>query len=160
MAMGNHDNRQTFWQSVGRDELHLVDRHVSIVESPLMDWYLLDSLEGTNYVPGSLGDSQLQWLSAKLDAKADKPAIVMVHHQPDDRPVIAGLEGHPPAARRALPARRQVKALIFGHTPAGIRPNADGLHHIICPPPRDIFRENQPTGWVDVRSARRRGQSN
>jgi 3',5'-cyclic-AMP phosphodiesterase len=151
MAMGNHDDRHTFWQFVGRDQLHLKDRHVSVVESPLMDWYVLDSLEVTNDIPGSLGETQLQWLAARLDEKPDKPAIVMVHHQPDDRPVIQGLKDTKQLLD-VLSPRRQVKALIFGHTHRWERSqDPDGLHRINLPTTAYIFREGQPTGWTDVR---------
>jgi predicted phosphodiesterase len=150
MAMGNHDDRHVFWRSVGRGAVHLEDRHVSIFESPLMDWYVLDSLEVTNDIPGSLGETQLQWLAGKLDEKPDKPAIVMVHHQPDDRPVIQGLRDTKELLDVLTP-RRQVKALMFGHTHRWEwSQDASGLYRINLPTTAYIFREGQPTGWTDI----------
>jgi Icc protein len=150
MALGNHDDRHVFWRSAGRGQVHLDDRHVSIVESPLMDWYVLDSLEVTNDIAGSLGETQLQWLAAKLDVKPDKPAIVMVHHQPDDRLVIEGLRDTRQLLDVLTP-RRQVKALMFGHTHRWeVTQDPSRLYHINLPTTAYVFREGQPTGWTDI----------
>ncbi|MEI9897932.1 MAG: metallophosphoesterase [Chthoniobacter sp.] len=94
----------------------LASRRVSIVEAGHANWFMLDSLDVTNQTPGRLGDEQRAWLAKALDARADKPALVMVHHNPvfadgnktgllDTAELIA-----------ILAPRRHVKALLFGHT--------------------------------------------
>ncbi|MGB7933682.1 MAG: hypothetical protein WCH04_15950, partial [Gammaproteobacteria bacterium] len=52
----------------------VIDKHVSILETPRANWFLLDSLQRTNDLLGRLGEVQLQWLAKALDARADRPA--------------------------------------------------------------------------------------
>src|SRR6266478_5621656 len=81
--LGNHDERETFWSAM-KDEAArarpLAGKHISVVESGVANWFLLDSLEVTLQTPGRLGEPQLEWLAAALDARPGKPALVMLHH--------------------------------------------------------------------------------
>ena len=86
IALGNHDHRERFW--VGVVESHkpdaaMKDKHVALIDTPRARWLILDSLDLTNQVRGKLGDDQLKWLAETLDADAKKPALVMVHHNPE-----------------------------------------------------------------------------
>lgn len=154
-ALGNHDVRQHFWQVLHNNGSEGVgpvpDRHVTVLETPLADWYILDSLNTNNEVPGSLGDAQREWLAATLDARPDRPAIVMVHHQPDFRETIYGLLDTKQLLE-VLSPRRQVKALVFGHTHNWVSVcGDDGLHQINLPATAYPFAEEKPSGWVDVK---------
>jgi 3',5'-cyclic-AMP phosphodiesterase len=152
LALGNHDNREVFWTALKEARPAappLASRQVSIIESPLANWIMLDSLDVTHQTPGRLGDEQRAWLATALDARAEKPALVMVHHNPvfgdgkntgllDTAELIAILQ-----------PRRHVKALIFGHTHTWRTTEIEGLHLINLPAVAYPFDPAEATGWVD-----------
>ncbi len=153
MTLGNHDARETFWSSVkGASEKSrpLKSKHVSIVETRRANWFLLDSLDKTNVTPGLLGEEQRNWLAKALDDHANKPAIVMGHHQPSSLTGgIGGLNDSKEFLDVILP-RKQVKAYIFGHTHHWNLTEKDGVHLINLPPTAYVFLKGDPNGWVDV----------
>ena len=58
LTLGNHDHRQRFWEAVPdakEPERPVESRHAGVVEGPLANWFLLDSLMETNVTPGKLG---------------------------------------------------------------------------------------------------------
>jgi Icc protein len=160
LAMGNHDSREHFWAAIPADDVAkgaTPGRQVIVVESPRADWYVLDSLQTTNQTPGSLGEEQLAWLAKSLDVRPGKNAIVMVHHNPE---AIAKPPQKPTGLLDAeallgvLSPRRQVKALIYGHTHAySVSKREDGLHLVNLPPTAYVFNKEKPSGWVDVNLA-------
>src|SRR5258706_10840391 len=88
LTMGNHDDRANFWRALPADDARkngLADRQVCLIELPRAKIVMLDSLDVTAAPPGGLGGQELAWLTKTLDARADKPAIVFVHHDPDSR---------------------------------------------------------------------------
>jgi hypothetical protein len=117
------------------------------VRAPQADWYILDSLEITNSTPGLLGKEQLRWLATALDVTPEKPALVVIHHNP-------GLEGNfglkdTVALLELLRARKRVKAYFFGHTHEWkVESDSTGLHLINLPPVSYVFKEGLPSGWV------------
>src|SRR5205085_5467308 len=120
-------------------------------ETPLANWYLLDSLDKTNVTPGRLGSEQLEWLKKALDARTNKPAIIFGHHHPDfatSVPVGGLLDTQ--ALFDVLGPRKQVKAYIFGHTHHWELAQRDGIHLINLPPVAYVFQPKDPSGWVDV----------
>ena len=152
LTLGNHDQRERFWEAF-REEKEakhpVADRQTGLVRGAEVNWFLLDSLEVTAASPGLLGAEQLSWLGKALDANADRPALVMVHHNP-------GIDGHI-GLRDSLKLfevirpRKQVKAYIFGHTHVW-RTEQDntGLHLINLPPVGYVFKEGNPSGWVQA----------
>jgi 3',5'-cyclic AMP phosphodiesterase CpdA len=120
-----------------------------ILELPRANLFLLDSLDQTNHTPGVLGEAQIRWLGEALDARKGKPALVFVHHQPDDRPNPSGLTDTKPLLDTLLP-RRQVKALFYGHTHVWDVGKRDDLHCINLPAVAYVFIPGQPSGWVDA----------
>ena len=152
LGLGNHDDRDSFWAAAGEkpDAPRPVEaRHVAVVESPKANWFLLDSLDRPNVMPGVLGEAQLGWLGRALDAAADRPAVVLVHHNPDAE--HGGGLTDTAALLDVLMPRKQVKALVFGHTHAWGCRRQDGLHLVNLPPVAYIFEEGRPSGWVDTR---------
>jgi len=151
LSVGNHDDRDQFWKAFVEEQklAHPVpQRHSSLLETPLANFFILDSLEKTLQTPGILGPEQLAWLTATLDANPKKPAIVMVHHNP-------GLEGGNMGLKDTLSfleiirPRKQVKAYIFGHTHTWhVEQDASGIHFINLPAVSYAFKEGEPTGWV------------
>jgi len=154
LALGNHDDRDVFWGAI-KDARPaappLASKQVSIVEAGHANWFMLDSLDVTKQTPGRLGDEQRGWLSKALDARTDKPALVMVHHNPvftdgkntgllDTAELVAILQPRP-----------QVKALIFGHTHTWRLTDHEGLHLVNLPAVAYPFNVKEVTGWVDCR---------
>ena len=150
LALGNHDNRERFWEALPEEKASqqpLADRQVAVLRTPLANWFVLDSLEETLSTPGLLGRKQLDWLASALDANQDKPALVLVHHNP-------GLTGNlglkdTAAFFEVIRPRKQVKAYIFGHTHAwNVWKDQSGIHLINLPPVSYVFQPGEPAGWV------------
>jgi 3',5'-cyclic AMP phosphodiesterase CpdA len=168
LAMGNHDLREHFWSVIPADQQRvkeIAERQVLVIETPRANWVMLDSLDKTNFTPGTVGAAQLDWLARTLDERAAKPAIVMVHHDPQERPPIASWPTTRPPTTRPRPItgltdtkqllnvllpRKQVKALLFGHTHVWSVKQREGLHMINLPAVAYVFNPFQPCGWVDA----------
>jgi calcineurin-like phosphoesterase family protein len=154
LMVGNHDERQTFWKSLSKETAGprpVANKHVAIVEHPRVNFFLLDSLEETDASPGRVGVEQCTWLARELDARADRPALVCVHHNPliDAKPdKISGLTDTP-ALLHVVSPRKQVKALIFGHTHTWQLAKYGGLHLINLPAVGYPSKSDSPTGWVE-----------
>lgn len=154
LALGNHDNRERFWEVFQAEKSAprpLVDRQIAILRSRHANWFLLDSLDKTQSTPGLLGAEQLDWLTRALDANTDKPALVVVHHNPG---LIGGNKGliDSVAFLEIIRPRRHVKAYIFGHTHSwNVERDGSGIHFINLPPVAYVFRPGEPSGWVHAR---------
>jgi hypothetical protein len=159
LTLGNHDDRANLLAGIQAVEKQGVKepvegRHVQVLETPLANWFLLDSLDAVNATPGVLGEKQLAWLGSGLDARANKPAVVMVHHNPDQKEKPSGLRDTK-ALLDVIFARKQVKALIFGHTHVWELKSQEGVHLINLPPVGYVFKAGLPSGWVDARVTER-----
>jgi 3',5'-cyclic-AMP phosphodiesterase len=152
ITMGNHDDRDNFWAGLPADESRMADvtdRQITSIAAERANFFMLDSLAETAMTPGFLGTNQLAWLGRALDAHGDKPALIFVHHQPDVRPKVQGLLDTPALYEVLLP-RKQVKALIFGHTHDWHFFKTEDLHCVNLPATAWVFQEGQPRGWVDL----------
>lgn len=150
LGMGNHDQRERFWKAFEMEKGAVEGRHVSVIKAERANIFLLDSLDVTNSTPGNVGPLQLAWLTAALDAAADKPAIIMVHHNPDDRPQPKGLTDSK-AVMDALLPRKQVKLLFYGHTHFWEARRTADLHCVNLPPVAYVFKAGMPNGWIDLK---------
>jgi 3',5'-cyclic AMP phosphodiesterase CpdA len=154
LALGNHDHRERFWHGVNgakRVVDGLTDRQAAIVPAGRANWFILDSLDKTNSTPGVLGAAQLRWLGSALDANATKPALVMVHHNPNTGGNKNGLT-ETEALMEILRPRRQVKAHFFGHSHRwSIERDPSGIHLVNLPATAYPFDQAQPAGWVAAR---------
>jgi 3',5'-cyclic AMP phosphodiesterase CpdA len=156
IALGNHDNRERFWETLSQEKVAkrpLTNKQVALLETRHANWFILDSLETTLSTPGLLGSEQLDWLGSALDANSKKPALVLVHHNPGFSGNL-GLKDTAPFME-IIRARRQVKAYIYGHTHTWkIEQDTSGIHLINLPPVAYVFRQGDPSGWVraDLRS--------
>lgn len=151
-VMGNHDHREHFYAVFPEhqpDSPLVEGRHITVLETPEADWFLLDSLDVTNYTPGLLGESQRRWLEAALDSRPDKPALVAAHHNPDWNPDTSGLRDTGELFE-ILTARRRVKAYLFGHTHRWGVGEHEGIHLINVPALGWLFDDKQPRGWVEA----------
>lgn len=154
--MGNHDNRQAFLEEVAKEigetpPQSIPPRLCSIVETSKANFFLMDSLEKTNYTPGLFGEAQLDWLTTELDKRPDKPAVLFAHHYPD---YSAAVVKNPHALMdteaffERIKDRRQVKAYIFGHAHVWKILQKHGIHLINLPTTAWRFDATQPCGWV------------
>ena len=153
LSLGNHDNRERFWAGLQQDKrvsAPVEDKQISIVRGRRANWFILDSLDRTNVVPGVLGPAQLAWLARSLDAHADQPALVVVHHDPNTGGNKNGLT-ETAALMDILRPRRHVKAHFYGHAHRwAVARDESGLHHVGLPATAYPFDDVQPTGWVQA----------
>jgi Icc protein len=156
LALGNHDHRERFWAGVPdsrRTAGNLRDRQATMVPAGRANWFVLDSLDRTNSTPGVLGGDQLRWLEGALDAHAGKPALVMVHHNPNGPGNQNGLT-ETDALMAVLRPRLHVKAHFFGHSHRwSMERDPSGIHLVNLPTTAYPFDQKQPTGWVAARIA-------
>lgn len=153
LALGNHDNRERFWDVLQDEKAAkrpVADRQVALIQTPRANWFILDSLDKTLSTPGYLGKEQLDWLAAGLDKNANKPAIVVVHHNPGIEENM-GLKDTS-AFFEVIRPRKQVKAYIYGHTHTWkIERDSSGIHLVNLPPVAYVFQEGNPSGWVHAK---------
>jgi len=155
-AMGNHDHRERFWEAFPQHRTTpspVADRHVTLIEAPNADWFILDSLDKTNSTPGRMGDAQLQWLADQLDRRPDKPALVVAHHYPlpkDDPTKITSALVDTLALYDVILPRKRVKAYVFGHSHRWHHAKIDNLHLVNIAALAWLFDLKQPRGWVDA----------
>ncbi|MBX6314587.1 MAG: metallophosphoesterase [Isosphaeraceae bacterium] len=147
LALGNHDDRAHFRAALDAKppaESEISDKQIGIVEEAGLRLVLLDSLDRVNGTPGLLGERQLAWLARHLDEKPEAPTLLFVHHNLADSPT-ALLDTE--ALLTVVRPRRQVKAVVFGHTHVWSVRDDDGLHLINLPAVAYPFASNQPLGW-------------
>jgi len=153
LSLGNHDDRAAFWKAIpdeDKPDKPVADRQISLIELSAVDVYMLDSLIKPLTTPGLIGEAQLAWLAKSLDARTDKPAMILSHHQPDLKPKTNGLTDTKELLDIISP-RKQVKSLIYGHTHDWkYAKQPDGLHYLNLPPTAYVFAKGKPSGWVDV----------
>ena len=160
LALGNHDDRDNFHKAIAlaepkektkeeakEEKSPVADKVVSVLETPLVNWFLLDSLKKTMVTSGLLGKAQLDWLAKALDARPKKPAIVLGHHYL----FLPGGLDDSDALMEVLVPRRQVKAYVFGHSHAWKHTRWQGIHLLNLPAVAWVFDKSQPHGWVDLK---------
>jgi hypothetical protein len=120
-----------------------------VVQGEQANWFVLDSLNQDDKESGELGADQLDWLTANLDARAAKPAILMVHHDL----VRDGKAGSLKDAEKLLALtrpRRHVKAIFFGHTHVwSATQDFSGIHLVNLPATGYTLWMRSFLGWVD-----------
>ena len=154
LGLGNHDNFERFRAAFPKASEETGDvvpaKQVLVVETKRADVFQLDSLEKTSVTPGILGPAQLAWLAKALDARTDKPAIILVHHNPDVPSTKMGLTDTDKLYEVILP-RKQVKAVVFGHTHKRSATKVEDVHLLNLPAVAYPFDGKEPIGWTDLR---------
>ncbi len=152
LALGNHDHRERFWEALLEEKTvshPVVDKQVAILRTRRANWFVLDSLDKTLTRPGVLGEAQLAWLVKSLDANADKPALVVIHHNPNEDGTSTGALTETKELFEIMRPRKQVKAYFFGHTHHwNVAQDSSGIHLINLPPTAYLFDKTKPNGWV------------
>jgi len=155
MALGNHDNRENFLKAFPEAKTaaeigsQVPDKCISVLETKHANWFLLDSLDKTASTPGLLGEAQMEWLGKALDARPDKPALVIAHHHLDPVLKFKSLADSR-AFLKLVMKRKQVKAYIFGHTHIWGVAQPMGIGLINVPTTAWTFEKTgeQPRGFV------------
>jgi len=148
-TLGNHDHREHFAATIGRSgRSALKSKWVSAFVDSGVRWVFLDSLHRVNRFSGRLGVQQLEWLEQLLDGQKDVPTIVCLHHDP--KKTITGLRDTDPFLDLLKP-RKQVKAVMFGHTHVYRRWSVAGLHLVNLPAVGYPFNPFEPLGWIQAR---------
>jgi Icc protein len=154
LTLGNHDHRDRFLKEFNaKGERPAGGRIAEVVALPRANLFLLDTLDVTDKAAGLVGEAQLAWLAKALDARPDKPAIVLGHHDPMFEPPPPGKEPgklvDTADLLKVLTPRKQVKAFVFGHSHAwSVKEHASGIHLINLPPTAYVFTPGMPAGWV------------
>ncbi len=158
LTLGNHDNRETFYEVMKAQRPAappVASRHISVVKTRHANFFLLDSLKQTMVTPGTLGPQQRAWLAKALDAHADKPAIIVTHHNPR----LGGDPKHFPGGLtdsnelwEILAQRRHVKAYIHGHVHDRTFAEHQGIHILNLPATSYVGDPAlSTTGWTTAR---------
>ncbi len=145
-TLGNHDRRGHFITSIEHGGASPVESKwvTSLVDSGT-HWVFLDSLHKLNRPSGRLGAQQLDWLAQLLDGQRDRTTIICLHHNPEG--LAFGLKDTE-AFLEVIRPRRQVKAVLFGHTHSHREWTDDGLHFINLPATGYFFNPLKPLGWM------------
>jgi metallophosphoesterase superfamily enzyme len=158
MALGNHDDRANFRAAMlpADDAPTLNDHQVAVIETPRANWFLLDSLTYEPGRPGAFGSAQLAWLAQELDARPNKPALVLGHHDPNFAPIdprnADAWKKRPglvdtTALFEILVPRKQVKAYVYGHTHAWKLSEHEGIHLLNLPA---VAYPAFQSAWIDL----------
>ena len=150
IAFGNHDNIDSFYavfSDLKKDASPVVNKHITVLETPNVNLFLLDSLYITN-ASGFLGWEQLTWLRKALNTRKDKPALLFAHHNLDNG---EGTMMDREEFWKIVKSAPQVKAYIYGHTHVYRQAVRDDVHLINLPALGWEFQSGkQPLGWSDV----------
>lgn len=158
LLTGNHDRRETMIEAlaVSRPSDPLVSsKFVSVLELANANLFLLDTLLQTTVVAGEVGKAQRTWLARELDARKEKPAIVVAHHHlqfdmPSQGKLVTGLVDTVEFFD-LLKSRPHVKAYIFGHTHGWRLQEREGIHLVNLPSTAYVGGKILPIGWVHAR---------
>ena len=152
VSIGNHDDRDILWDAIpaedGQKEA-VDDRHITVLEGERANWFVLDSKRVINASPGALGEAQLEWLAGALDQHDDKPAIVMMHHNPNTVRRNVGLTDTRNLFEVIVP-RKHVKALFHGHIHQWHTAENEGIHRVSLPTTAYVFQDEEPLAWLDM----------
>jgi metallophosphoesterase superfamily enzyme len=149
-AMGNHDTRKPFLDEFAAAR-ELLDpnarglgKYVYVMETSRANWFFLDSLHEKDRNTGQLGEAQLHWLAKALDARPDKPALIVGHHNPSLKSDVRDTA----AFYEVILPRKQVKAYIFGHTHCWNLNRHEGIHLVNIPTIAAWKDDDQPRGFL------------
>lgn len=158
LTLGNHDNREAFYEVMREQQPRnpvVEARHISVVKTRHANFFMLDSLKETMVTQGTIGESQLGWLTKALDKNVDRPAIVVAHHNPR----LGGDPKHFPGGLidsnelwQVLASRLHVKAYVHGHVHDRTYARHEGIHILNTPATSYVANKKlSTTGWTVAR---------
>jgi 3',5'-cyclic-AMP phosphodiesterase len=155
LGLGNHDDREDFYQVFGRSasgDKAVANKHLILTETGPVRMIVLDSLLYVNALSGKLGELQCLWLETILHLCDNKPTILFVHHPPN---------GELLDTRRLLEIikpQSKIKAVICGHLHKYEYEQVAGIHLIHLPATAYPIIGNPPVGWVEAKLTPRGGE--
>jgi Icc protein len=155
LSLGNHDNRENFskvFPAPADLAQKVSEKHVLVVDQPLVRVLVLDSLLYVNKVPGLLGKAQRDWLDKFLAKSDGRPTVLFVHHTlgENDGELLDA-----EALFRIVRPYAKVKAIFYGHSHEYSYRQHHGIHLVNLPAVGYNFSDKEPVGWVDARFSAR-----
>ena len=153
-TLGNHDDRKQFRDSVRTvlgQQQPVPEKHAVVLQDPVLDIVMLDSLNVVNDSSGLLGGAQLAWLSSYLELPATRPAVVFLHHS------LGEGKGHlldSTAMFQILDQYPRVKAVFHGHSHVWKVSRRGRMWVVNLPAVGYNFADTEPVGWVHARFTR------
>ena len=150
LGLGNHDDRANFSMVFNKPagaRQAVPDKHVLVLEWPLMRIILLDSLLYPTKTAGLLGKPQRQWLGQYLEISDARPTVIFVHHTLGDG------DGDLLDVDRLfeiIRPHRKVKAIFYGHSHEYSMGRHQGVHLINLPAVGYNFTDKEPVGWIEA----------
>lgn len=150
IALGNHDNRETFLKVFPQDAglaQKVAGKHVLVLEEPFLRVIILDSLLYVDRVAGLLGKAQRTWLDQYLASVDTRPVVLFVHHTlRDGDGDLLDVD----ALYRIVSPYQKVKAIFYGHSHQYAFGRQGRLHLVNLPAVGYNFSDKEPVGWVDA----------
>ncbi|MEM9673611.1 MAG: metallophosphoesterase [Bacteroidota bacterium] len=148
MTMGNHDDRENFYQVFTGNNTEVEDKYVQMIEASPVRMILLDSLLYVNKVAGLLGKSQRSWLKDYLTSASVMPTLLFVHHTLGDSDSdLLDVD----RMFDIVQPHSSVKAVFYGHSHQYQYSEREGIHLINLPAVGYNFSDDQPVGWIDAK---------
>ncbi|MFB3825137.1 MAG: metallophosphoesterase [Bryobacteraceae bacterium] len=154
MAMGNHDDRDTFLKVFADhpgESAGVAKKHVLILQTAGVRFILLDSLLFVNKTPGLLGVAQRTWLQKYLQNGGNSPVLLFLHHTLADNDSALLDAGR---FLDLIQPFRQVKAVFYGHSHRLSFDQSGGIHLVNLPATGYNFGDPQPVGWMEAKVSR------
>jgi len=155
LALGNHDDREDFFQAFGDpadDSRAVEDKHVVATEAGPVRMIVLDSLRVVNAAAGKLGTLQRTWLETVLQTCDQKPTILFLHHTPDGELLDNRL------LFEIIKPMAKIKAVVYGHSHKYGYSEVAGIHLINLPATGFNLAGGQPVGWVEAKLTQAGGE--
>jgi 3',5'-cyclic AMP phosphodiesterase CpdA len=83
-----------------------------------------------------------------LKSIPSKPAIVVVHHDPDPNDDNGLVDAE--RFLKIVTSAKNVKAVFYGHTHAWHYEQRDGVHLVNLPAVGYNFKDSEPVGWTEA----------
>lgn len=158
VALGNHDDRDNFDKVIaatGRTKQDIKGKYVVILDQGSVRIVVLDSLLYVNKVARPLGKEQRTWPENYLNEYDDKPTVLVVHHTPGDND---GDLLDVDKFYNIITDRKQVKAVLYGHSHEYKYTVQDDVHWVNLPAVAYKFNDNEPIGWVEANLTTKEGK--
>jgi 3',5'-cyclic AMP phosphodiesterase CpdA len=157
MTLGNHDNRENFYNVLGepaKGKQPVENKHVLVLDRSDLRIVLMDSLMYVNKTPGLLGMDQRKWLEAFLEETDRRPVFIFFHHTPYDG------DGDLLDSDRffdIIKPHKKVKAVFYGHSHVYNLSKRGHVQLINLPAVGYNFTDNQPVGWIEAHINAKKG---
>lgn len=151
LTLGNHDQRANAMAALGKragEPQAVAAKMVCTVQAGPVQMVLLDSLMVTNIAAGQLGKAQREWLAGYLGKSRSRPTIIVVHHNPDGGGDTALVDAD--RLLEIVKPRKQVKAIVFGHTHTYRYAEVEGIQLVNLPAVGYNFADGEVVGWVEA----------